>query len=209
MPSVNDILEVRIFCDRTLSGQAAVNVRHYRVTQVQGSGATNLVIAQFLDTAFHSKYKPLLCDSARYKGVGVRRIFPLPAETETLTGGNMGSGTATGQALPEQTCGVITLRTDLGGPRYRGRVYIPFPAEDSNDSDAKPTTAYYDNLTLLGDVLAAGMSPGSGGNTVDMVPVIWSRKYGTWRDVTGRQSRFKWGTQRSRGTYGAKNPSPI
>lgn len=209
MAAIGDIYEVRIFCDRVFSGQASVNVRHYRVTQVLGTGATNLTIAQFLDTAYHSKYKPLLCDSARYRGVGVRRIYPLPAETETLTGGNAGNGTATGQALPEQTCGIITLRTALGGPRYRGRVYVPFPSEDGNDADARPTTAYFDNLTLLGNTLVSGMSPGAGGNTIDMVAVVWSRKYNTYQDILTAQARFKWGTQRSRGTYGAKNLSPV
>lgn len=209
MAEVNDIYEVRIFCTHTSQQQTAVNVRHYRIVAKQGTGATDLTIAQFLDTQFHTVYKPILHNQAQYRGVGVRRIKPLPVTAEVLTSGNVGAGTATGEPLPGQVCGIITLRTLFGGPRYRGRMYLPFPAETFNDADSLPTTAYYNLLGTLGNVMASGMSPGAGGNTMDMLPIVFSRKFSTSEDVIGYTQRFKWATQRSRGSYGAKNPAPF
>lgn len=209
MPTVGDIYEVRFFCEDLPRRQASVNVRHYRIVTVAGSGATNQVIADFLSSQFNGEYKALLSAVSQYRGCGVRRIKPLPAETETFSSTGQGSGVGDGNPLPTQTCGVITLRTSLGGPRYRGRVYVPFASEGQNSVDGLPEAAYITLLNNLGAKLIAGMTPGSGGNTVDMLPIIYSRKFGTSQDVITFVSRSKWGTQRSRGSYGATNSSPV
>lgn len=209
MASVGDIYEVRIFSNFTAQQQCAVNVRHYRVSAVGGTGATDLTIANFIDEALFSLYKPLMHTGVSYRGVGVRRILPLPKTAETFGAQHTGAGTASGDPMPGQVCGMITLRTTYGGPRYRGRLYIPFPAEADNDTDSLPTAAYVTRATDLATALIAGLVPGAGGNTVDLLPIIYSRKFGTWQDVNAYTVRFRWGTQRSRGSYGAKNPSPI
>lgn len=209
MAQVGDIYEVRFFCEDSGQRQASVNVRHYRIVSVAGSGVTNQVMADFLSSNLNGEYKAVLSASAQYRGCGVRRIKPLPAETETFSSTGQGAGVGNGNSLPTQTCGIITLRTSLGGPRYRGRAYIPFPSEGDNNLNGLPEATYITGLNALGAKLVAGFTPGSGGNTVDMLPVIYSRKYGTSQDVISYVSRSKWGTQRSRGSYGAVNASPV
>lgn len=51
------------------------------------------------------------------------------------------AGTATGDRLPGNVAFCVTLRTNLSGPRYRGRVYLGGFAEADNEADASATSA--------------------------------------------------------------------
>jgi hypothetical protein len=207
MALVGDIYEARIVS--TIGGQTAINIRHYRVSTIVGTGASDSGIATAVNARFATDMKAAMTSNATYRGVGVRRIKPLPVTIETFTIASLGAGTAAGDVLPTQTCGMISLRTLLAGKSRRGRFYVPFPSEGLNDTDGTPTAAYITTLGLLaGDILAT-LTAGGGGNTNDLVPVVYSRELDLTTDLASTISRDKWATQRSRGDFGRVNPPPF
>lgn len=207
MAEVGDLYEGRIFC--TLGVQTSITVRHWRVSGKTGTGATDAQIAAGLEGAVATAMKAVISASATYRGVGVRRIQPLPISLETYSNAAAGVGGLAGDPLPLQTAGIITIGTALGGRSRRGRAYIPFPNEDSNTASALPSNAYVALLATLGGALTATFGPGAGGNTNNLIAVVFSRKFNTRTDVSSNLPRTQWGTQRSRGGYGRPNPSPI
>jgi hypothetical protein len=72
--------------------------------------------------------------------IGVRDLRS-PNLTEFLDQGATVAGTGTGDALPRAVALVITLRTALSGPRYRGRIYLGGFSETQNDADATASAA--------------------------------------------------------------------
>lgn len=70
------------------------------------------------------------------------------------------SGTSALHALPWATQGIITLRDGSAQRSGRGRVFIPYVAEDSND-EGVPTGAAVASFNLFADALAAplGITP--------------------------------------------------
>lgn len=209
MPEIGDILEARFVCEYQTGRQASYNIRHYRVSAKVGNGATMQELATLLSGSFHQTFKAVMSSSARFVGVGVRRIQPLPVTVESSDAANVGAGGVTGEILPTQVCGIITLRTQYAGPRYRGRVYVPFPSEASNDTTGEPIAAYNAAMVNLANVFAMTLTGGGAGNTNTIKPVIWSRKFGEPEDVVRADQRSKWATQRSRGMSGRKNVPPF
>lgn len=207
MAQVGDLYEARIVV--TQGQQTSINVRHYEVTAKSGNGATDAQIASAIDTLIAGAYKALLDSVAFYRGVGVRRITPLPIGVEVSTLASSGVGTATGDSLPGQVSGLITLRTAFGGRSRRGRVYIPFPAEGDNGTTGTPTVGYNTRLGTLAAQLITSITAGGGGNDNFLIPVVYSRKFNLKTPVTTASGPFKWATQRSRGTYGRVNAPPF
>lgn len=204
--AVGDLMEVKFYCLQ--AEQVGINVRHYAVTAMAGAGLTELQLAIGFATLLAPKYKQLIAEGARFEGVGVRKIRPLPVSMEAFSANGSGPGTVTGDTLPRQVTGLLSLRTNEAGPRRRGRVYVPFPGEFHNAANAIPSAAYTNLLSELGDALKANASITSGANTADLRPVIWSRVGGTSADLTVVLARQKWATQRRRGSYGRPNAIP-
>jgi len=205
---VNDIVQTRHYC--RLGDQASVNVRHWRVTTKAGTGAT---LASFLTTlagtGLHAAYRALINDQAEYVGTDAQIIFPtLGVPTQSTTGA--GSGDTSGDALPTQTSGLLTIRTSLGGRKNRGRLYVPFPTETDNTSAGAPTSTYQLALADLAAIFAVSyIGVGAGGNTNDLQPVILHRSNMTTTAVTSVTASAKWATQRRRGKFGRPNTTPF
>jgi len=155
-------------------------------------------------------YKALLASDAVYVGLQVNRIFPLPVTIadQNVTGG--GAGTAAGDILPRQVSGIITKRTAFSGKKYRGRIYLPFPAEGDNDPViGSPVAGYTTRLDTFKASLFGNWTISSGGNGAVMVPIVWHADTSTYDDVVGSTSRPFWATQKRRGSYGEPNPFPL
>jgi hypothetical protein len=199
----NEILEVKFYC--TLGNQVAINVRHWKVGSViGGDGRTDLQIADYLSDIFKDLYGAVMVDAASFKGCTVRCIRdPLPEAA--IGDDNFSTGQVAGDALPTTVSGIISLKTGLSGPAYRGRAFIPFPGEASNDASGKPASTYKDDLANLGAGFIQTYEVADGGDQVTLGPVLVRRpNYVTATPLTGALVRSYWGRQKRRdGTYHA------
>lgn len=202
-----DILEARFVC--FVPNQVGINVRHYGVSGVIGA-PTGVDVADYLDGVFESFYKSCISSQATYRGCGVKRLLAVPS-AEDIGIANAGIGTGAGDLLPKQTCGLITLRTGLPGRGFRGRVYVPFPAEDDNDTDSTPTAAYITLLTAFGTQLKTvlPMVISVGVTEATLTPLVYHRLLGLGTAITQGTPRDRWASQRRRGDFGAMNLPPF
>jgi len=193
-------------------------LRHYwRQGPNTGTGPTQTQIAAALDTAISAPLKACMSNAAEYLGTKVYRIFPVPRTFPSDVFTATGLGGVVSPILPRQVRGIITLRTLASGKRYRGRRYIPFPAQVSTDTDATPSAAYLILLDTLGTAMITTLNAvGSGGNTANMVPVLVKLTYAahilqsyTYIPFDTRVSRNRWATQRRTGSYGPPNVTPF
>ena len=202
--ALNDVYEVKIFC--SMPRQTGLNVRHYKVTASVAPEPPASAFMDFLDQQFAAQYPPLLNTTAFYHGVSVQKILPLPKSVAITTDARRASGTGGSDPMPKQVSGVITLRTLLAGRRNRGRVFVPFPSEQSNTLEGVPTGLYGLSLIILGDFLIQPVNivglPGSATYT----PVLNHRTPPFGQEIlVSRVARGIWGTQRRRGDYGSPN----
>jgi hypothetical protein len=207
MASVGDIYEIRICC--TWGVQTAINVRHYRVQSIRGTGPLDTEVAANIDALVAPAYKSLLTTQTTYRGVSAQKVWPLPPQLPAFTLANLGAGNVTGEALPGQLAGLIRLKTDFAGPRYRGRLYFPFPSELASETTGIPTAAYVTGLQLLANDLNLVRDIGNATNGGIFVPTIWSKKFKTTADVRYVSVPQRWATMRSRGNFGDPNAPPF
>lgn len=195
--AAGDIIEVS-FCMR-LNNQNGINVRHYRVQTIAGTGATDAQITAFFESTFKSTYLPCIANAAVWYGTKCQRIFPLPKSGISTTSGGVSPGTGGASPLPTQVAGLISHTTALAGRSYRGRKYIPFPTTTQLTAAGDPTPAY---ITLLNSICVADVSTLTAGTTPNQTtfkPVIWSPRRQVATDLSNSFGRTGWGTQRRRG----------
>lgn len=204
--AVNDIIQVRVGC--YTSDQAGINTIHYRVSNTNGDSATDGEFGVVINSGIRSLYESLLGVGAFYRGVSVQRVAPGTRNIPALTIDPI-EGSVEGGLLPRQCSGLIKFRTELAGPRYRGRIYIPFPAEDSNFLEGEPGIAYIADLEDLGEFFASTHLVGDGQNGATLVPILYHRDLGTWTDIVDAIAVPSWATQRRRGAFGKQNPRPF
>jgi len=211
----NDVYESNHY---TRHAEQVCVLRHFwRVTNTLGTGATQVQIAAAVDGAIASPLKALMASSAEYLGTKCSKIFPTPRTFATDVFTSTGFGGVAGDPVPRQSRGIVTLTTANAGRSWRGRRYIPFPSETSNDSDGTPTGPYLTALDTLGTALITTLvGVGGGGNTCDLEPVLAKLTYVghvlnsiTMKSFAGRISRNRWATQRRSGSYGRPNVTPF
>lgn len=98
--------------------------------------------------------------SVTLANVGVRDIRTAH-RAEFIDAGAAVPGTGTGDALPRGNALVVSLRTALAGPSFRGRVYLGGFSETDNEADATATgalvtTAVSFVTSIQNDLKAAG-----------------------------------------------------
>jgi len=202
-----DIIECRVLC--TQANQIGLNVLHAEVTNVVGTGVTEAQVSLALASNLAVEYKAILANTAVFRGVGTKKIFPLPAGIEFASIASLGAGTAGAEPLPKQICGLVSLVGSVSGRHGRGRLYIPFPAEADNTASGVPAAGYVTVLNTIGTTMATVLPVGTMGNTSDIVFGIWDRLSNTITHVTQGRGKTVWGTQRRRGDYGASNVAPF
>lgn len=203
----NDILKTTCVCH--YGDQTALMTVHYRVASVGAPPITDKDVADAMDTALSSFYKPLMHASATYKGFLVQRIWLTPVTTAVEATANAGIGTAGADPLPSQVTGVLSWYTDVAGRKGRGRIYPPFLAAASVDTDDTPVAGYVTALDNLATAYRALGVITVSGRTGVIVPIIWHRTTHLSNDITQQKAHKKYGTQRRRGNYGRPNLSPI
>jgi len=211
-----DYVQVRAW---TVDGdQASVQRMWYFCNGHTGSAATDQEVADLLEALLAPLYKPIINNRATWPGLQVQVLKGSIWSAEVQSVVHAGAGTGGADALPRQTAGLIGWRTPLGGRQYRGRMYLPFPATAHDTGDGVPTAAYVTAATTLTSNWLTDNFFGSGGNSVQILPII---KHGPtkgtppvppvspWTLITTGITNNKWATQRRRGAYGRVNNSPI
>lgn len=206
--NVSDVLEIKVVTYANPVSQIGINVRHYLVatTDVEDIGLGDC--AREVATYIEAEYKDLLSDEADFLGTTARRVTPNPTDSLSSNAGE-GAGLRTGGLLPAQTTGIITMTTNLPGRAGRGRVYVPFPAEEDSSAGI-PGGNYFAQLGPLGtkftDTITVTTTDTLGQGTI--APILWHAALQNFDPIFGFIARQKWATQRSRSQYGALNPKP-
>lgn len=205
--AIGDVLQARF--ESVQGNQAAENIRQFRVSAEVAPVPTYGDVASGLGGIIGPELRALMSSSATYRGCAVRRISPLPLTLEQMSTNQAGVGAIAGDPLPPQVSGIVTLRTAMAGRRFRGRFYVPFPAESDNTSGHIPSSGYLSALINLQNSLALATVITVGLGSITVIPVIWSRRFRTTTDITLGVARAIWATQRRRGDYGRPNPPTI
>lgn len=204
--ALGDVWQIRYIS--RFGEQLGMNIRQYLVTLNLGGGSVGAPeVAGQMQAAFVTAYRSLLNENADYVGTGAQKIRPLPPAMEAIVGtAPPTAGIVTGDAVPKQSSGLISLRTALAGRRFRGRVYVPFPGEGENSAIAEPEAVYLSKLQALAIIFLSNISVTTGSTTETLSPVIFHRDTGTTDRITSAIVRSGWATQRRRGTFGRPNP---
>lgn len=204
--AVGDVLELAYVCQAT--PQFSVNVRHYKVASIGLLVATMEDAASFLSGVFGPLFAASLSANASFWGLKIVRIKPTRSQPFIFTD-DRGVGTIAGDLLPRQTAAVIKLRTGAGGRSGRGRMFVPFPSEASNDADGTPLNGYRATVANLANALVATQDVAVGGRTASLEPVVFSRKANTSTLILDALVRTSWGTQRRRSEINRPDDDPL
>lgn len=208
--ALHDFLKFRIYCH--MGSQASVNTHYYQVgpNAPNGNWSPALLLSTWA-TAIAPGLKPLLANVAFFDGSSIQVVTIKPYSALLYSNQSAGAGTAVGNPLPTQVCGMISRRTDYSGRAYRGRLYMPFPTTTFADTNGLPTTAYQNALStyVLDAENTNGLVLTAAPNNITLMPILW-HKIGTAAPapITGHEYPVKFGTQRRRGSYGKANFSP-
>ena len=207
-PQIFDVLQMRVIC--VSSNQVGMNIFHFQVLTVGGGGLTLQEIAATLDINFAAVWKPLLCNTATYNGLGVTNITsPRTVEFNATAGSGVGTGGV--GLLPTQIRGLVSFYGSQAGPKHRGRLYVPFPSTVADSTTGFPSGAYQTALTTLrADLLAVNVLT-IGGRTTGLSLVIPNKPYGgpLVTPVVRSTTSAKWATQRRSGQFGRANTAPF
>jgi len=204
---IGDLIRLRVAT--YTPNQVGINTAHFLVQAATGTGRTTQQVADAFDATLAPRYKALLSVGARYRGCSIQRVAPGGVTVPAAQSINDGPGTVAGDMLATQVSGIISAKTDLAGPAYRGRVYIPFPGEDDNAATGVPVAGYVTRLDDVGDELYTSVTIAAGGNGVTLDPVIFHRAFNSATAITDYVNRTVWATQRRRGAYGRQNVPPF
>jgi hypothetical protein len=195
----------------TLANQAAVNRLWYKVTSFTGAGVTYGEVLSQMSSIFSLAFRNCVGTGANFKGFGIRELpvmgIPLPAPAYDNTAAL--PGTITGNMLPHQVAGLLSLRTAFAGRSGRGRLYMPFPTTSCSGLNGTILPAYSTPLGVFAALVPATVTvTGAGGNAV-LTPVLVNRKTAVWKVINNVLVSSNFATQRRRGDYGRPNVSPV
>ena len=209
MPTIvqlNDVFRADFISD--LGTQIAVNSLHYRVTSVSAPNPSDQDIANRLSEVIGPLYRAYMPVLANYRGVRLTKVnAPLvPYVTSEL---QSGAGTIAGDPLPTQTALLISLKTPLSGRSFRGRVYLPFWPEGSNDILGEVDDAAILKANQWAAAALASVVVGIPPNASTVQAGVFSRTLAQWTGLSGQTFHDKWATQRRRSQINRGDALPI
>lgn len=205
-PQIDDILEVAFYS--LLGEQVAVNVRHYRVYNVEGAGLSDQALANLVSARAAPRYKAWMPASHTYMGCKLQIISPVKRPHVTSTS-NAGAGALASDPLPDQCAAVVKLKTDFVGRKNRGRVYLGGFTEVANGEGNRIEAATQTQILAWASDLLNPYVATDGNNGVGLSPIIWQRGLEAYTNITSYQVNASWGTQRRRSTINRPDAIPI
>lgn len=204
------LLEIQLWCSDF--EQASVNTFHYAVTETPGGIVTDQDVANDFDSIFGdglTGIKPILYNSALYRGTQVRVIGPQPPPIAVFSTTLSGVGTGGAIGTPRQATGLTSWRTNFTGSKYRGRTYWPFAPAADDVSFGAPSAAYVIALNQIADELIGKVTVTAGGDTAHIQFGVRQRRTVNVIPITSRFTAQKWATQKRRSSYGRANTAPF
>lgn len=189
--------------------QLAVLRRVYKVHIAVGAGVTFTDVAADFSAAQATMYKNLIANTASFRGVRVRRIWPANLDAWGQFTGDAGAGISGPNSLPLQSAGLITFGGAEIGRKGEGRQYVPFPASLDNDASGRPTAGYLTALGVLGANIVSDRTVTVGANSVSLWHINFNRIVHTFKLLPNVVRVGGWATQKRRGDYGRANRLPF
>jgi len=193
---IDDIVKVRVICFQ--GTQSAINVRHYRVSNIAGNGATDAQAAARFDVLLATTYRLMMTGTGSYRGDGVLWEGPGSPTVEVSNSDGTGPGNVIGEPLPPQNAGLIKFISIVAGRAGRGFLYTPFPGEADNTGNGICSAGYILNLDALGGILSQPVTVGTLPDTANLIPVLYNRVTKNTITVTGFKSRPYFSQQKRR-----------
>jgi len=210
----NDLLSCRVWT--TFGTQAAVNTYNYQAFAVTGGGITDSDLAAAFDLLVATTYQGIMTTATVYNGVQVyfrqRGTSYLPAPVKYTA--SAGPGLQAVLTLPSQLAAVMRYSTVIRGPGGRGRVYLPFIAENEVAADGNQDTSLITAINAMATLLLPPITITSGGSSASFAWSILHRLPGptvlySADSIISAESSGKFGQMHKRGAYGRVNASPI
>lgn len=212
---VNDPWRTISACSQPTNLQVSLNTLYWKTVAETGIGATTLEVATALDVILAPLYKAVMPATSFYRGTSAQYLVP-PINVPQFSIANQGVGVASGNNLPMQASGIVSLRTGLSGVRWRGRIYVGFPPASFADATGAMTAAAGVAYEALATALRAGFTAGIVGNQstlalalrTEVVPNTVPKTY-VYNRILFTQVPVRFATQRRRGQFGRVNNLPF
>lgn len=203
----------RTYC--YLGDQVAISTRYFKVGAITGGPVSENAFITSLDTSLSALYIPLLTNGALYIGSNIQSLLGGPPyEQPTGTNANQANGTGGTRPMPGQVCGIYSTTSELTGPGFRGRSYVPFPDTTAGSTAAPsiPIPTYQALLSALAINVIGSLNVTGGGGTTTIQWELCEFSPGGAVFATVPLTDFivrpRWATQKRRGDYGRTNPQP-
>lgn len=196
--AIGDVYETA-FYHRTVDGQNAVNVTHWRHEATVGSALGTQQIADEISEAWGATILAFLPSTTKYQGCKFRRVFPNPTNMIQSEAG-AGDGSLITDPLPAHVTFLISRRSYTAPVYVRGRLYLPAPDEAQNSSLGAPEAAYRSAVKTAFDALLTFDLPLTiGADTVSVRNGIFRRNHSpVFYPTDFCLYRQKWTSQRRR-----------
>lgn len=219
--AVGRVFKIRIYAWNPNTTQVSINTIYQKITTIVGAAPTVGSWASLFDAAIAPFAKSVMPTNVDYVGTDYQDISSTPYPTPHGVTTNAGAGTyADANVNANQVSGLISLRTGLAGPHYRGRIYLGFTPASSQNAAGQMVAAYevVGNLyaQFLQNAITVGVAPAVTSETVvrsqlpilpiPPLPPFFNTDYNT---VVRAFCPRKFATQRRRGQFGRINPRPL
>lgn len=213
MPSftipIGGIVRAVTYC--TAPGQTAVNSHKWQLVALS-SGTTfssNAFLLEY-DLNMSVVYTAVLANNALYYGTQMYLMNPIgaPPRPDSINA-NQVNGSAGANFLPQQSSGLIRLRSNTLGKTGQGRSYIPFPSASDNEANGTPVVGYVSRLLDIRDYLIANKLIVDGAITATFRPCLYRGGVDVPRFIEEGNAADAWATQRRRGAFGRLNNPPF
>lgn len=200
---------VKTTIECTIPSQQGLSVLYYKILGTAGDPVTLDDWCSGFSAQIVTQYKAWLSNAARYQGIRASIIYPFLSAEFTYFAAS-GVGTAGANLAPAQVSGLIKKTTGYGGPKGRGRMYVPFLATDSLQSLGHLTATGLGYLEDIATVvpLVASIDNAAVTGTVTAQMILTRPPYATGNPVIALAASTRLATQRRRGEYGRTNPTP-
>lgn len=127
---VGNLITLRVGYALANREERCINVLHYQVDSVTGAPANvfdglSVIASSFFDL-WANEWKVFGSNDVTVVGVAATNVFPLPrSATVVSASGGPVTGTVASDTLPLQDAITILKKTELGGRKGYGRVFIP------------------------------------------------------------------------------------
>ena len=167
---VGDVYQLAVYC-RSQDQQNQVNVLHYRVKEITGTGADFQTMLDSASSDLATHYKANLPASARYNGVIARDLVP-PLTSSFFSIAGAGVGTLIGDPLAPQLAPLISWRSAGAPAGTRGRSYMPSPDESYEHSNGRLTAGAITAYTSLATGIKELSTLASGPSTTSTLELV-------------------------------------